>query len=53
MAQDIDTVFTTKIPERAYEVRLADNGSLYWLEKSYEGGTVRHAKEPGATFLQK
>jgi putative cardiolipin synthase len=52
MAKDIDAVFTTKIAERAYEVRLADNGSLYWLE-SHAGGTVRHDSEPGASLLQK
>jgi putative cardiolipin synthase len=36
----------------AYEVRLDDDGNLYWLEKGEEG-VIRHDREPNTTFWQR
>ncbi len=52
MASQIDTAFQHSIPANAYEVRLSDQGKLYWLEQD-NGKTVRHDTEPGTTFWQR
>ena len=44
--------FTDRIPARAYEVRLASDGALVWIERT-GGGTVRHDVEPETTRLQR
>jgi putative cardiolipin synthase len=52
LAKQISGTFDESIPLRAYEVRLAENGSLYWLERS--GPTVtRHDTEPGTGFWRR
>lgn len=40
------------IPNRAYEVSLDKDGSLYWIEQR-EGKTLRHDAEPGATWWKR
>jgi putative cardiolipin synthase len=44
--------FERGIPERAYEVHLDGNGSLYWTE-TVEGEIVRHDTEPETTAVQR
>src|SRR5690606_30676065 len=52
LAQQIESQFNDRIPLYAYEVRLADNGRLYWLEQR-NGQTLRHDTEPGTTIWQR
>src|SRR5690606_31436141 len=52
LAQQIESQFNDRIPRYAYEVRLADNGRLYWLERR-DGETLRHDTEPGTTIWQR
>lgn len=40
------------MPDRAYEVRLDENGKLFWLERS-NGTTRRHDQEPGTTIWKR
>nr|WP_026076212.1 phospholipase D family protein [Noviherbaspirillum massiliense] len=49
LAQRIETVFDTRVPEDAYEVRLAKNGQLVWIERE-DGRMVQHDTEPGTGF---
>jgi putative cardiolipin synthase len=44
--------FEVGIPERAYEVHLDEEGSLFWTE-TVEGETLRHDVEPETTALQR
>lgn len=52
LARRIAGAFDTDIPGAAYEVKLSDDGKLYWLERT-RGGAVRHDTEPGTTFWQR
>ncbi|WP_092121601.1 phospholipase D family protein [Desulfonatronum thiosulfatophilum] len=52
LAEKISNAFETTIPANAYEVRLNDEGHLYWLELQ-EGKLIRHDVEPGTTTLQR
>ncbi|RJF96788.1 phospholipase D family protein [Noviherbaspirillum cavernae] len=52
LAARIDDAFKMLVPLNAYEVRLDDNGSLYWLER-VDGKEVRHDTEPGTTFWKR
>lgn len=52
LAQQITDVFDHGVPDDAYEVRLASDGSLYWIERR-EGTIVRHDVEPGTGFWQR
>jgi len=45
LAQQVASTFLEKIPEKAYEVRLTDEGKIYWLER-HDGEEIRHNKEP-------
>lgn len=49
MAHEIEAAFDRGVPAFAYEVKLAEDGSLYWLERR-DGTVVRHDEEPGAGF---
>ncbi|HEY9450811.1 MAG TPA: phospholipase D family protein [Gemmatimonadaceae bacterium] len=49
LAQRVVDAFARGIPERAYEVRLTNSGSLEWVEQR-DGREVVHTEEPGATF---
>jgi len=52
MARRIARAFTTRIPKRAYKVRLSDDGELRWVEHQ-DGKTLVHNEEPGSGFLQR
>jgi putative cardiolipin synthase len=47
LAQGLSQRLDTRMPERAYEVRLDETGKLFWIERAH-GKTVRHDEEPGA-----
>lgn len=52
MAERMQRAFDQRIPAMAYEVGLAEDGGLYWLERR-DGGTVRHTAEPGTGFWRR
>jgi len=47
LASEIEETIEGGVPDLAYEVRLGDDGSLYWLEQRGEN-TVRLEKEPNS-----
>jgi putative cardiolipin synthase len=47
MANSLSMTLQENLPERAYEVRLAPDGKLIWLERD-QGKLVRHDTEPGS-----
>ncbi|MFC5513293.1 phospholipase D family protein [Massilia jejuensis] len=47
MAQALGRALDTRMPERAYEVRMDKSGRLFWIERTV-GKTLRHDAEPGA-----
>ena len=46
MAQELSRALDTRMPERAYEVRLDEKGKLFWIERA-DGKTLRYDTEPG------
>ena len=52
LARAVEKAFEGRIPAGAYEVRLDEEGDLYWLERRVRG-TVRHDTEPNTGFLQR
>ena len=52
LAQEIEAAFNDFIPQNAYEVKLSDQGRLYWMERRGKK-TIRHDREPGATFWKR
>ena len=52
LADRIETALAKLIPANAYEVRLADNGDLYWIE-CREDVCERHDTEPGTSAWQR
>jgi putative cardiolipin synthase len=52
MAQQMNQALATRMPERAYEVRLDETGKLFWIERS-AGREVRHTEEPGVGFWKR
>ncbi|NVK40171.1 MAG: phospholipase D family protein [Oceanospirillaceae bacterium] len=53
LAQRLDRLFETLVPMAAYEVRLDDNGDLYWLERRDEGEPVRYDTEPNTSVFRR
>lgn len=52
MARQLRQQLDERTPARAYEVRLDENGKLYWLERS--GNTMlRHDREPGVSIWKR
>ncbi len=52
LAKKVHNAFPHRVMEYAYQVRLDDDGELYWLEQ--EGDElIRHQQEPGVGFLQR
>lgn len=52
LAGQLDKTLDESIPETAYEVRLDEQGKLYWMERT--GGQVRrHDQEPGTTVWKR
>ncbi|HDQ41594.1 MAG TPA: phospholipase D family protein [Desulfonatronum sp.] len=52
LAAKIKGTFDALVPFSAYEVRLAEDGRLYWLEQDKDG-TIRHDSEPGVGFWKR
>lgn len=52
LAARMSQVLDTRIMERAYDVRLAADGSLEWHEQR-EKGTIVHTTEPGTSWWQR
>ena len=52
LAQKIEAALAARVSSMTYEVRLAENGELYWIERR-EGGSVRHDTEPGTSAWQR
>ena len=52
LAQQMAARLQSGIAERAYEVRLAPDGELYWIERE-KGVAIRHDVEPGTGFWQR
>ena len=52
LAQQITTAFDNRIAASACEVRLADDGPLYWVEHR-SGEVVRYDTEPGTSFCER
>jgi putative cardiolipin synthase len=47
LAGRLSSTLWTRMPELAYEVRLAPDGKLFWMERS-GGKLIRHDTEPGS-----
>ena len=52
LARGIAEWFDTRVPRLAYEVKLTDDGDLYWIERT-ESGETRHDTEPHAGFFRR
>jgi len=52
LAKKISEIFLDKVPMTAYEVRLSEDGDLYWLERK-DGKLLRHDSEPGASLWRR
>jgi putative cardiolipin synthase len=52
LARALANAFDTSVPLAAYEVVLAPDGSLQWIERTKSGET-RHDTEPGTSFLKR
>jgi putative cardiolipin synthase len=51
LAREIETVFREDVPFDAYEVRLSEDGRLFWIERGE--AVVRHETEPGTTLWRR
>jgi len=52
LAQSIERIFATRVPNDAYEVRLSTKGELYWIV--HDGDRiVRYNNEPGTSFRKR
>jgi putative cardiolipin synthase len=52
LAREIENAFDSRISANAYEVRLSDDGQLYWIEQR-QGEVVRYDTEPGTNFWER
>lgn len=52
LASAVSEAFETSIPAAAYEVVLAEDGRLNWIERR-DGGEIVHETEPGTTGFQR
>lgn len=52
LAVRMDETFARLVPQAAYEVKLSEEGRLYWIERR-DGREIRHDVEPGTTRLQR
>ncbi len=53
LARAIETRFDEKLRDSAYQVRLSDEGALYWLEQRGNGVEIRHDSEPNSGFWKR
>ena len=49
LSRTIESAFFSSIPANAYEVRLSENGELYWIDRRGDQ-VVHHHDEPGTSF---
>lgn len=52
LANRLSGLFEAQIPANSYEVRLDNEGELYWLE-STPRGSIRHDQEPETGFMRR
>ena len=52
MAQRLSSTLQNGVADRAYEVKLAPDGSLFWIERK-QGAVIRYDTEPGTGFWQR
>lgn len=52
LARQIEEGFAQRIPANSYEVRLSENGDLYWLERRGDQ-VIRHDREPETGFWKR
>lgn len=52
LAERLQQLFKDPLLERAYQVRLAPDGGLQWIDTA-EGGTIVHRHEPGTSLLRR
>ncbi len=52
MADGIAQMFEREVPKMAYEVRLDEQGHLFWVERPEGGGEIHHQGEPGGSFAR-
>jgi putative cardiolipin synthase len=53
LARELESTLDARLGERAYEVRLAPDGEIYWLEHDEAGRAIRHDTEPGTGFWRR
>ncbi len=52
MAQRLSSALQHGVADRAYEVKLAPDGSLFWIERK-QGTVIRYDTEPGTGFWRR
>nr|WP_302474506.1 phospholipase D family protein [Roseococcus sp. MDT2-1-1] len=52
LTQALEASFAERLPAQAYEVQLASDGELEWVERR-DGTLVQHRTEPGTTALRR
>ena len=52
LARQVAAAFDADIPRQSWEVRLAEDGSLYWIERT-PSGEKRYDSEPGVSLLKR
>jgi putative cardiolipin synthase len=52
LARQVAAAFDADIPRQSWEVRLAEDGSLYWIERT-PSGEKRYDSEPGVGLLKR
>jgi len=53
LASQLGQAMRTTIPQRAYQVMLAADGSLYWVARNANGSTTRYDTEPGTSIWKR
>ena len=53
LARQLGQAMRTTIPQRAYQVLLAPDGSLYWIARNANGSTTRYDTEPGTSIWKR
>ncbi|WP_300758090.1 phospholipase D family protein [Janthinobacterium sp.] len=53
LASQLGAAMRSIIPQRAYQVHLAPDGSLYWTARSANDSTTRYDTEPGASVWKR
>ncbi|MGK5079018.1 phospholipase D family protein [Janthinobacterium sp. HLX7-2] len=53
LASQLGQAMRSTIPQRAYQVLLAPDGSLYWIARNANGTITRYDTEPGTSVWQR